>query len=62
MFRQFVEWWTASYPQTTTDRPGIPAGPEILHKVEAQEDLKLSAVTTADEWPNWVLIDVLDLD
>jgi hypothetical protein len=62
MFRRFVEWWTAPYPQTAADRPGIPAGPESLHKGEAQEDLKLSAVTRADEWPNWVLIDVLDLD
>jgi hypothetical protein len=54
-FRQFVEWWTAPYPQPAVDRSG-------LHEVEAEDALALAAAPAADGWPNWELIDVLDLD
>jgi hypothetical protein len=62
IFQQFVEWWKAPLPAPTADRPGIPAGPEILRPIIFPEGLDRSMVAAADEWPNWELIDVLDLD
>ena len=62
MFRQFMEWWNAPFPASKADRPGLAASPEILRPIIFPEGLDRSMVATADEWPKWELVDVLDLD